>query len=301
MSLKTAPEDVNAILRASILGAYSVSVIVPHHNRPDFLREAVRSIREQTAQAAEILVVDDYSKPEHRERLRELAGLATILHTPSNIGLSGARNFGARNASGDWLAFLDDDDLFLPDKLERQIRYLRSHPECQAVGGGLTMVSPDGRKEYWGSRQSGLVTLADALHYTASMAQALMIRRDVFLKLGGFEPGLRALEDYDFGIRAVASGCVLHFLAEPMFIYRLGGREQMSLEFRRMLRAEMAVLHRHRALCRQEFGRFGYVRMNARGFRKRGLRRGGIAGRSLWGVGCVLEALFGRQRGKYDE
>jgi glycosyltransferase involved in cell wall biosynthesis len=277
-----------------------VSVIVPHHNRPDFLRDALLSIRDQTAKPAEVIVVDDDSKPEYRDRLREFAGLASILHTPANIGLSAARNFGAQHAKGEWLAFLDDDDVFLPDKIERQLQYLKGHPECEALGGGLTMVSPDGRKEYWGSRRTGPVTLADALHYTASMAQALMIRRDVFLKLGGFETRLRALEDYDFGIRVVASGCVMHFLAEPLFLYRLGGREQMSLEFGRMLRANIEVLHRHRALCRREFGPFGYIRLNARCFKERGLRRGGVAGRSVWAAGCVLEGLFGRQPGEYD-
>jgi glycosyltransferase involved in cell wall biosynthesis len=251
-----------------------VSVIVPHHNRPDFLRDALLSIRDQTAKPAEVIVVDDDSKPEYRDRLREFAGLASILHTPANIGLSAARNFGAQHAKGEWLAFLDDDDVFLPDKIERQLQYLKGHPECEALGG--------------------------ALHYTASMAQALMIRRDVFLKLGGFETRLRALEDYDFGIRVVASGCVMHFLAEPLFLYRLGGREQMSLEFGRMLRANIEVLHRHRALCRREFGPFGYIRLNARCFKERGLRRGGVAGRSVWAAGCVLEGLFGRQPGEYD-
>jgi GT2 family glycosyltransferase len=282
---------------------HSVSVIVPHHNRPCLLKEALLSIRDQTAKPAEVLVVDDASSPENREQLEELSSLATVLHTPRNIGLGAARNFGAEHANAEWLAFLDDDDVFLPDKIERQMRYLETHPECHALGGGLIMVSPDGRNEYWGTKETRRLTLADALHYTASMAQGLVIRRDVFHKLGGFASGPRfhGLEDYELGIRVVAAGYEMHFLAEPVFIYRLGGREQMSLQWGRIFRSNLAVLAEHRKLCREAFGPLGYIRLNARAFRNHGLKRGRLVGRAIWGAGCALEALFGRERGRYDQ
>ena len=279
---------------------HSLTVIVPHRNRPDYLRQALLSIRAQSIVPSEILVVDDYSLPAHREKLDDLADLATILLLERNVGLSEARNIGAKAAKGEWVAFLDDDDLFFPDKSDRQFRYLREHPDCDALGGGLIMASSDGRREYWGGHETRQLTVRDALLYTASMAQALMIRRDVFLQLGGFEARLRALEDYEFGIRAIASGCRMHFLAEPMFIYRRGGREQMSMEFGRMVRAEMAVLQRHSGLCKQQFGRFGSLRLHGRCYKKRGLGRGGLVGRSVWAMGCILEGLFGRQPEECD-
>ena len=193
----------------------SVTVVVPHYNRPDFVRDALLSIHNQTVRPTEVLLVDDNSSPENRAKLSELSSLATIITTPKNLGLAGARNFGAQNAKSEWLAFLDDDDLFVPDKHERQIRYLEAHPSVKALGGGLTMVTPDGRREYWGGTPTRQLTLAHALCYTASMAQALMIRRDVFLELGGFDGRLRYLEDLEFGIRLLASGHEAHFLAEP--------------------------------------------------------------------------------------
>ena len=118
---------------------------------------------------AEVLLVDDNSSPENRAKLSELSSLATIITTPKNLGLAGARNFGAQNAKSEWLAFLDDDDLFVPDKQEQQIRYLETHPSVKALGGGLTMVTPDGRREYWGGKPTRQLTLAHALCYTASM------------------------------------------------------------------------------------------------------------------------------------
>jgi hypothetical protein len=89
--------------------------------------------------------------------------------------------------AGEWLCFLDDDDLDLLDKLERQVRCIESHASVEALGGGLVMVSSDGGREYWGATETGKVQLADALLYTASMSQALMIKPCLFRDLGGIQ------------------------------------------------------------------------------------------------------------------
>jgi GT2 family glycosyltransferase len=274
----------------------SISVIVPHHNRTDFLLDALLSIRAQTVQPMEILVVDDNSNPEHRKRLESYAGLATILHTPANLGNSGARNFGAQHAKGEWLAFLDDDDTYVPDKLESQVRYLQNHPECDAVGCGLTMISSDGRKEYWGSQATGTVSLPDALRTTAAMSQGLLIRRDVYQRLGGFDQHRTAMEDYEFGIRLIAAGYRLDFVGEPLFIYRRGGRDQITKQWGRMFRAELGVVRQHGRLFRREFGALGPFRKMTSIWKRHGLRKGGLVGRSIWAAGCLCEAFTGPLR-----
>jgi GT2 family glycosyltransferase len=273
----------------------SVTVVVPHYNRPDFVHKALLSIHNQTVRPAEVLLVDDNSTPENREKLKSLSNLATIITTPKNLGLAGTRNFGAQQAKGEWLAFLDDDDCFVPDKQERQIRYLEAHPHVKALGGSLTMVTPEGREEYWGGKPTRRLTLAHALCYTASMAQALMIRRDVFQELGGFDARLRYLEDLEFGIRLLASGHETHFLAEPLFLYyRGGGRQQLSFEWRKMFKAEMKILNMHADLARKEFGPLGAIRLRARCCKKHGLWKGRLEGRSVWAWGCALEMVLGR-------
>ena len=277
----------------------SISVIVTHHNRPDLVRKALESVWAQTVKPTEVILIDDSSTPENRENLNSLSAFATILDTPADVGPGAARNYGARAAKGEWLCFLDDDDLYLPDKLERQIRYLKSNPTVDALGGGLIMVRSDGRQAIWGGTYTGRLALSDALYYTASMAQALMIKRDVFLELCGFSSVRTCMDDREFGIRLVASGREVHFLGEPLFVYHVGGWKQHSY-WRRMFTAELTTLRMHKHLLRREFGRFGHIRMRARCFRRYGLQRGRLSGRALWAFGRALETIFGRQIGKFD-
>jgi len=278
----------------------TISVIITHHNRPESLRQALWSIHNQTVKPAEIIVVDDCSTGDARQRVDALSRFTTaIVGTPRNMGPSGARNLGARIATGEWLAFLDDDDQYLSGKLETQLRYLSDHPRCVALGGGVMMRPPNAPDQQWCGSSTRRLTLSDVLYYTASMSQAMMIRRDVFLRLGGFDERLRHLEDYELGVRIVAAGLEMHSLAMPLCIYHLGGREQLSLQWGPMVRAELRVLWRYRKLCRREFGRFGLERMVARCCRERGLRRGRVLGRSVWLLGSISDVIFGVERGEF--
>ncbi len=259
----------------------SVSVIVPHFNRPDLVRGALLSIHRQSIQPAEILLVDDGSSPENQDKLRELSSLATIVTSPRNGGISAARNLGAQTAKGEWLSFLDDDDSWLPDKQERQIQYIEAHPDVRALGGGTVVRTADGREEYWGEKPTYRVTLAHALCYTASLAPSLLIRRDVFLSLGGFDSRLRHMEDFEFGIRLLAAGHETHFLGEPLFVYNRDGHQQASVQWVKMFKSEMSVLSMHADLVRQEFGPLGLSALRHAAKRSMVERLGGWrAGRS---------------------
>ena len=271
----------------------TVTAIVPHYNRPEMVREALLSIQQQSVRPDEVLLVDDCSTPENQEKLQNLSSLASIISTPKNVGLAGARNFGAWNASSEWLAFLDDDDTWMPDKQERQIRYLEAHPEIHALGGGATMRTVDGREEYWGEKPSYRVNLANALAHTASLVPAMLIRRDVLLALGGFDTSFRYLEDYEFGIRLLAAGYEMHFLGEPLFIYNRGGRQQSSLQHSKMFESEIRILNLHAGLSRKQFGILGPKRLKGRCYQKYGVRMVGVRGRCLWSCGGIMQAMFG--------
>lgn len=277
--------------------APSISVIIPHYNRPDKLKEAVLSVTAQTLPPAEILIVDDCSRPEVKKEIQSLSAVATILHNQQNLGLSGSRNAGLSQAKSDWISFLDDDDLYVPHKLERQVAYLREHPECELLGGGLRLVSPEGQDEYRGRTETRQLTLRDSLTYTAAMIQTLLVPRKILLKLNGFDSSFRYMEDFELGIRILAAGLNMHYLAEPLFIYHFGGRDQLSRHWIKMLKGHSAAVRKHRALYRQEFGPTGEVQMYGRLCQHYGLGRGGFGGRGVWAAGRVMELVAGNPMG----
>jgi len=114
----------------------NVSVVIPTFNRPTLLEEAVQSVLAQTSPAHEIIIVDDGSQADHRPGIRDTARLGTkifVYHLPSTRGASSARNFGLEKAEGDYILFLDDDDLIHPQMLESGLAFFRQNPAVDVV------------------------------------------------------------------------------------------------------------------------------------------------------------------------
>src|ERR1017187_848183 len=241
-----------------------ISVIIPHYNRPQFLEEALASVQSQTLPPAEIIVGDDYSTAEVRTKLQEFRHIAKIHENSSNLGVSESRNIGVELAANDWVAFLDDDDLYHSRKLELQSAYLSRHPDCEALGGPLLHVAPDGSAQIWGHRESRQLQLRDALLNTASSTCTMLIRKSAYRKAGCMDRTFRNLGDLEFGIRLLAAGCQMEILPEPLVTYRHGGREELSLQWRNTCQAHFRIIHKHRRLYRQEFGPLGAMQKYAR-------------------------------------
>lgn len=127
---------------------YNLSVIIPTYNRADLLVEAVRSVRQQTVQGIEIIVVDDGSTTPVANRLKDFKGICLVRQ--ENCGLSAARNAGLKRAGGDFIALLDDDDLWLPFKTEVQIAALERFPEAAYVFSDFSIFDQRGVKALHG-------------------------------------------------------------------------------------------------------------------------------------------------------
>ena len=110
--------------------ASDISVIIPYYNREQYIDETVQSVLAQTLKPIEIIIVNDRSRESSRRHLDRYADTCRILDLPENVGLAAARNAGMRAARGKFIALLDDDDIWLPQKLEVQRRYMQEHPEC---------------------------------------------------------------------------------------------------------------------------------------------------------------------------
>jgi glycosyltransferase involved in cell wall biosynthesis len=275
------------------------SFVLTHYERPEKLKEAVESVRAQTVPPDEIVIVDDASGTRAREALRELSAVARIHENERNLGPSGARNVGLAVARGELVAFQDSDDVSLPQRLERQLAYFHEHPECDVLGCGAWRVWPSGEREYFGERASGPKDLREALTRTAAMAGVMLARRERLASVGGFQVDLRRMEDLELGIRLVAAGVRVHFLAEPLILY-FTTPGQLTAVWGGMLRDHLYVIRKHRRLYRREFGPLGAVKAAARVCRKRGLTRGGVPGRLVWGAGQLVYAVAGDPMGPLD-
>ena len=108
-----------------------ISIIMATYNRANYIEEALDSLKRQTFQDYEIIVVDDGSTDNTKEILDKYEGIRCIYL--NHVGIAGARNTAVKAAKGKWVAFCDSDDYWAEDKLQKQVDYLRAHPDCRIV------------------------------------------------------------------------------------------------------------------------------------------------------------------------
>ncbi|MEN3769003.1 glycosyltransferase family 2 protein [Priestia megaterium] len=188
-----------------------VSVIIPTFKRPDTLIRAVESVRKQTFRNIEILVVDDnIPEEEHRYkteqvmmRYKDIPNIKYIKH-PKNLNGSAARNTGIKNASGDYIAFLDDDDEFLPDKIEKQVTKMESLDDSWgACYTNYVKKDAEGNVIQTGAekREGKLKKEVLMRNLYISAGSNLLIRREVIEKIKGFDEKFRRNQDLEFLVR----------------------------------------------------------------------------------------------------
>ena len=265
----------------------AISVVIPYYNRARFIDECLESVFAQTLPPQEIIVVDDASEPSERRHLDRYLPRIRILDQPRNGGVSAARNRGIAAAEGDWIAFNDSDDVWVPDKLALQHAHVAADPSCDGVHSAIRAFYDDGRERV-SDPIAPRLTLSDALHDNVIRIQSLMIRTPVMRAIGGFDEAMRCCEDDDLGIRLAAGGYQIDFMAEPLTNMRRGDYDHLFSDWRRIVRAKAKVARRHRELLEQNLGRGAARRRVARAVRKVGAIRGGVVGRILFAGGWLV-------------
>jgi glycosyltransferase involved in cell wall biosynthesis len=207
-----------------------VSVIIPTHNRAALVAEAVASVMTQTFRDFEILVVDDGSTDATPQVLAPLEGVK-VLHHACRRGVAAARNLGAAAAQGEWLAFLDSDDLWLPEKLARQMAYLEERPDlllCQTdetwMRHGVRVNKPLSHR-----KMAGRIFLPSLQRCLVSPS-TVVLQRQLLTNHGGFDEDLPAAEDYDLWLR-LSWRFEVGLLDEPLVIKRGGHADQLSAQW----------------------------------------------------------------------
>ncbi|MFQ5709464.1 MAG: glycosyltransferase [bacterium] len=203
------------------------SVIIPTYNRLAFLQEAVQSVLEQSYRDFELILVDDGSTDGTKDLMRQF-GEAVKYVGKKHGGPASARNRGIREARGAFVTFLDSDDLWLRDKLQVQIEYMKSRPEAMVcytdeiwIRKGVR-VNP--RKKH--AKYSGWIFERCVPLCIVSPSSVLM-RKEFFREVGCFDEALAVCEDYDLWLRA-SLRFPFHFIPQKLIIKRGGHGDQLS-------------------------------------------------------------------------
>ncbi len=242
----------------------AVSVVIPAYNAAGTIAEALDSVWEQTRRPEEVIVVDDASTDETAQvvgqwRAQRSAGdKVRLIRLGRNSGPAVARNRGIAEACGDWVAFLDGDDQWLPRRLEWQLRLAAKQPEVVVWCGRVELMAETGESACWGktgtegverlqtdeeaSVRFWAIRLRDLVLANRVSTSTVLVRASALRAAGGFDTRFRGPEDFDLWLRLAARHPVM-FVDLPLARYRQRPGS-LSLDDRAFLPQVLGVLHK---------------------------------------------------------
>lgn len=240
-----------------------VSIIMGTYN-PDEkkLKRAVQSLILQTVPEWELLLYDDGSDGQFVPLIRETAmldGRIRLLRGTENRGLAAALNRCLLRARGQYIARMDDDDVSLPNRLERQLVFLESHPQYQWVGSGAELIDENG---VWGfQRMPEIPQPRDFLFHSPYIHPSVMFRKSALIRGGGYctAKAFLQVEDYELFFRLHRLGMRGYNLSEPLLRYWEDYASYQKRTYRRRIREAKLRYHGFRGLGILNSGTFCYV------------------------------------------
>lgn len=215
------------------------SVIIPTFNRATLVGQAIRSVLKQQFDDVEIIVVDDGSTDETPQVVAKV-GAPVLYVRQENRGAAAARNHGIALAKGQYVAFLDSDDLFLPDKLRIQSAVLDSNPSVGMVYARALIMDEVGTilPRHWGGNLSGWIYPQMLFMYSSFITTpTVMVRAEVLREIGGFDEKMQVCEDLDLW-RRIARRYQIHHVLQPLAMIR--ERSEQGFDVSGMLKARTA-------------------------------------------------------------
>ena len=214
-----------------------ISIIIPSYNRAEYLKEAIQSVLDQDyfscdseASLFELLVIDDGSTDQTKTVVDSFS-FPIVYRYQDHKGVSAARNLGIKLSRGDYVAFLDSDDLWKKDKINVQMSLMNSLPQTRICYTeeiwirNMVFVNPKKKHQ----KYSGWI-FEKVLPLCLLSLSSTLFHRSVFKEVGIFDEDLPACEDYDFGIR-VALRYPIHLITKPLIIKRGGHSDQLSRKY----------------------------------------------------------------------
>ena len=236
-------------LRIHINGVKSVknnkliSVIIPAYNAQQYIRQTIESVLSQSYKNIEIIVINDGSTDETPKIIECFGDRIRVIHQ-KNMGLSGARNNGIRAALGEFVAFVDADDLWAPDKIGKQVALFNKNPELGFAYTDYSIFGPGAGKEFHKispKLYKGYV-LKELFCYPFIIVSSVMVKKACLEEVGLFDTDNPSTQDYDLWMR-LAERYTADFVDEPLVRYRVHS-EAMSRDRAFMLHWVLYVIQK---------------------------------------------------------
>lgn len=198
-----------------------ISVIIPTYNRAHYIRFAIRSVLNQTFSDFELIIVDDGSIDNTRWIVNSFKD-ERIIYLPREVnkGPAAARNAGIKSSKGTLIAFLDDDDEGLPEKLECQVKVMEGNPEVGLVYAGYLKVDDKGKIINKINTTKKQCSFYDLIQQNPIMLGTVIVRRECFERVGLFDEDLYGTEDWDMWIR-ISKHFLFKSVNRPLTKYRV--------------------------------------------------------------------------------
>ena len=195
-----------------------VSIIIPAYNIERYIVDAVESALAQTYHPFEVIVTDDGSTDGTKALLEPYIAAGRVRYVyQENKGIAGARNTAIRNAKGEYIALLDGDDMFLPEKIARQVAHMEANPECDISYCGIWIFydgTPDIVFKLNYTYYSGPDVFPNLLKKQFINPTTIVARRSAFETYGGFDETLGYCEDWEFCLMVLSKGGTILYLPE---------------------------------------------------------------------------------------
>ena len=271
----------------------SISVVIPFFRRQHIFDETLQSVFNQTIAPLEIIVVDDCSGGDVASFFKQYESRIQIIILEKNVGVSGARNIGVKAAKGEYIAFLDSDDLWDTNKLKKQVKYMQEHENVALTHTGCRVFYPNGTEKFYIDKPLNLLFkhLIKNSHVTPP---SIMIKKEIFEKLGGFDITFRQTEDYEFSMRMITQGLPIHFIPEALTHVRLGTTDKISSNWKGFYKGHVGVVKRYKQDYINEIGITGYYYCIANYIEKTGYKEGRTFGKFLVFTARILKILIPR-------
>lgn len=241
------------MLMPRVVNERSLTVIIPTYNRREALLRAITSVMEQSHEVSEIIIIDDKSnfsvedllRSYHKRLLKEEK--LKVITNEKNIGSAASRNIGARHAIGKYVAFLDSDDTWLPNKCQEQIKLFEANDSIDLVYCDQ-FLNRSGKL----LKSGKILHTNDVLHHlsngwTAPNTSTLMFKKDSFLNVGGFSENLKSCQDHDLWFKVASQNFKIQVVMEPLTVFNLDGSDRISKNMEARLQGSREFMYN----CRQ--------------------------------------------------